>query len=333
MTAMARSLREGFGAVARHYGLVLLVLATNLGLALLLAIPFAVLVERDIAHTGASTSLMQGFDYEWWSRWDAQAKGFASDFGPDLVGIGFAFRNLDLLLRGQVPGGLFAGDAAPAASGPTENGGTGPDAAILGLGVLYLLLQIFLAGGLLAVFRAGGGWTVRGLFHACGFYFGRLFRVSLLALAATGVVFALNTPFAAWLDGLAREAVSERSALALSFGRRALLLLALVAAHMVSSYAKVIVVGEERRSALLAFVSSAGFCLRHLLAVLGQYLVVAGLGVLLLWLFSLADARLHVLGWRTQLVFLALAQAFMGVRIALRLGLLASQLALRRGAE
>ncbi len=314
---MVRSLRDGFRSLARNCGLVLLVLATNVGLALLLAVPFAILVERDLARTGASTSMMYGFDYDWWSRWDSQAKGFAADFGPDLVGIGFAFRNLDLLLQGQVPGGLFAADA-------------GPDAAILGVGVLYLLLQTFLCGGLLAVFRAPGGWTVRGLVHACGFYFGRLFRVSLLALAAIGLVFALDAPFASWLDSLAREAVSERSALALTLGRRAALLVALALVHMVSSYAKVIVVSEERRSALLAFVSSVGFCARHLVAVLGQYVVVAGIGLLLLGLFSVADAGLRVDGWKTQLVALALFEAFVGARIALRLGLLAAQLELRR---
>jgi hypothetical protein len=314
---MLRSLRDGFGSVTRHFGLVLLVLATNVGLALLVAVPFAVLVERDLAHTGASSSMLHGFDYDWWSLWSSHAKGFPADFGPDLLGIGFAFRNLDLLLRGQVAGGLFAADA-------------GPDAAILGLGLVYLLLQVFLTGGLLAAFRAGGGWTLRGLVHACGFYFGRLFRVSLLALAAAGLVFALQAPLAAWLDGMAGAAISERSALALTLGRRALLLLALLLVHILSSYAKVIVVGEERRSALLAFVSSAGFCARHLLAVLGQYAVVAGAGLLLLWLFSIADAGLLVAGWRTQLLALLLFQAFVAAHITLRLGLLASQLALRR---
>jgi hypothetical protein len=317
MTAVVRSLRDGFRAVARHCGLVLLVLATNLGLAVLLAVPFAFLVERDLAGTGAASGMMYGFDYDWWSRWDARAQGFAADFGPDLVGVGFAFRNLDLLLRGQVPGGLFAADA-------------GPDAAILGVAGLYLLLQTFLCGGLLAALRAGGVWTARGLVHACGFYFGRLFRVSLLALAAAGLVFALDVPFAAWLDGLAREAVSERSALALTLGRRAVLLLALVLVHVVSCYAKVILVSEERRSALLAFASSAGFCIRHPAAVLGQYGVVAGTGLVLLGLFSLVDTGLRVEGGRTQLVALALFQALVGVQIALRLGLLASQLALRR---
>ncbi len=316
---MVRALSAGFRAVGRNYGLVLLVLSTNLGLALLFAVPFARLVESDLAHAGASSNMMYGFDYDWWSRWDAQAKGFASSFAPDLLGTGFVFRNVDLLLRGQIPGGLFAA------------GAPGPDAAILGLGVLYLLLQIFLTGGLLGVLRAPhGGWTFRGLVHGCGFYFGRLFRVSLLALAAAGVVFALNAPFARWIDRLAWDAVSERTALVLVLGRQALLLVALVIVHMVASYAKVIVVANERRSALLAFLSSAGFCLRHLAAALGQYLVVAALGAAVLFVFGFLDAHLVVVGWRTQLPALVLFEAFVATRIALRLGLLGGQLELYR---
>ena len=197
---------------------------------------------------------MYGFDYDWWAQWSERQEGPPSALSPDILGTGFAFRNLELLLKGSLPAGLFArGDRGSL------------DPTILGVGALYLLLQVFLTGGLLGVFRApAGGWTVRGLLHGSGFYFGRLFRVSLLALAAAGVVFALNAPFARWVDGLAREAVSERTAIALTLGRHAVLLLALVLVHMVSSHAKVLVVREERLSSVLAFLSSLGFCARNL---------------------------------------------------------------------
>ncbi len=98
---------------------------------------------------------------------------------------------------------------------------------------------------------------------------------------------------------------------------------------MVSSHAKVLVVREERLSAVLAFLSSLGFCARNLFAALGQYVVVGAAGAALLVLFGALDARLAVVGWRSQLVALALFQAFVAARIALRLGLLASQLELQ----
>jgi hypothetical protein len=316
---MLRSLGDGFRGLARNHGLVLVVLASNLGLALVLALPFAGALRDDLAHTGASSAMMYGFDYDWWARFDGRARGLAAGFAPDLTGAGFALRNLDLLLRGALPGGLFSG-------------GRGADGTILGLGALYWLLQVFLAGGLVSVFRApSGGWTFRGLAHASGFYFGRLLRVSLIALAAAGLVFAAYAPLARWTDGLAREAVSERTALALLLGRAALLLAALAAVHMVASYAKVIVVCEERLSAALAVLSSAGFCARHLLPAAGQYAVVLALAVALLGAFGWLDARLAVSGWKSQLLALALFEAFVAARIALRLGLLAGQVELQQG--
>ena len=315
---MLSALRAGFRSLARNWGLVALVLLANLTFALALAVPLSMRLERDLAGRGASSAMMHGFDFEGWSEWSERQVGPSSALAPDILGAGFAFRNVDLLLRGALPAGLFA---------PGERSSV--DATILGVGALYLLLQVFLTGGVLGVFRAPrGGWTMRGLAHGSGFYFGRLLRVSLLALVAAGVLFALNVPVARRVDDLAREAVSGRTAAVLVLGRHALLLLGLVLVHMVFSYAKVLVVCEERLSAGLAVLSSLGFCARNLLAALGQYAVVAALGVVLLVLLGALDAPLTVVGWKTQLVALVLFEAFVAAKIALRLGLLASQVEL-----
>lgn len=330
---MLGALREGFRSLGRCWGLVLLVLGVNLALALVLAVPLAVQLEDDLAHTGASSSMMYGFDYEWWSAWSADQRGLPRSFAPDIFGVGFAARNLDLLARGSVPAGLFPEGGAEQGEGNGErrDAGGGIDPLILGFGLLYLLVQTFLTGGLLGVFRAPqGGWTLRGLVHGSGFYFGRLVRVSLLALGLAAVVFALNVPFARWVDGIGREAVSERTALALGLGRHALLLLALLLVHMVASFARVIVVLQERRSAALALLSSAGFCARNLRATLGQYAVVLVAAALLLASWAVFDVRFAVTGWKSQLVVLAVFQALLFARIGLRLGLLASQLELHR---
>ena len=315
---MLSALGAGFRSLAHNWGLVVLVLLTNLAFALVFAAPFAWELDKDLTRLGASSGMMYGFDYDWWAEWSEGQVGPSSAFAPDLVGTGFAFRNVDLLLRGALPAGVFA-----------AGGHLGVDSVVLGVGALYLLLQVLLAGGLLGVFRTPrGGWTVRGLVYGGGFYFGRLFRVSLLALLAAGLLFAANAPFSRWVDGLAREAVSGRTAVALTFGRYALLLLGLVLVHMVSSYAKVLVVCEERLSAGLAFLSGVGFCARNLLAALGQYVVVLALGVVLLALFGAVDARLAVVGWKSQVVALAFFEALVAGRVALRLGLLASQVEL-----
>jgi hypothetical protein len=313
---------------------VVLVFTVNLGLALVFALPLASELERELAHRGTSASMMYSFDYDWWSRWSEDQTGYTRSFAPDVFGTGFAFKNLSLLLGEHPPAGVLPRhDRRPsqgtAASLPPE--APALDLLIIAVAVLYLLTQIFLSGGLLGVFRAPqGGWTFRGLIHGSGFYFGRLLRVSLLAVGLVGIVFVVNAPFARWMDGLAREAVSERTALAIGLGRHVLLLAALVLVHMVASLARVIVVQEERRSATLALVSSLGFCARNLAATLGQYVVVLLLALLVLAAWAAVDARLVVLGWKSQLLTLAILQTFLVGRITLRLGLLAGQLELHR---
>jgi hypothetical protein len=294
------------------------VLATNVALALVLALPFAAALERELAHTGAAHQMVDSFDHDWWTRFEQRSGGSPTSFAPDVLGAGIALRNLDLLARGHVAGGLLA---------------EGADPAMLGVATAYALLQVFLAGGLLGVFRAPrGGWTFRSLVHGSSFYFGRLLRVSLLSVAAAAAVFAADRPLARTVSSMASEAVSERAALALHFGHAALLLLALVVIHMVSSHAKVLVVREERTSAVLAVASSAAFCLRRLVPALGQYGVVLALGALLLAAFAFLDSRLAVRGFATQLPALVLFELAVAGRIALRLGLLASQLELQERA-
>jgi hypothetical protein len=81
---------------------------------------------------------------------------------------------------------------------------------------------------------------------------------------------------------------------------------------------------------VLAILSSLGFCLRNALTVLGQYVVVIVTALLLFTLWAAFDQRFDVIGWRSQLVAFGVFQAFILARIALRLGLLASQLELHR---
>jgi len=326
------ALREGFGALRRNWGLVPLLLAVNVGLAALLAVPFARHLEAELRHKDAAAGMMYGFDYVWWSEWSERQSGWTRSFGPEVFGAGFSYRNLDLLLRGKLPAGLYRAGAPPQSTGRGDEP-LGIDPAILGLGLLYMLVQTFLAGGVLGVLRAPqGGWTVRGLLHGSGFYFGRMVRVAALALAAAYVLFRINAPLARWADRQALEAVSESTALAWSLGRHAVLLLALLFLHMLSSYAKVIVVLEERSSAVLAFVSSAAFCLGHLGRTWGHYLAIVAIGIATLVAFNGIDGLWETTGYKTQLPTFVLLELLVASRIGLRLALLGGQVALYRRA-
>jgi hypothetical protein len=330
---MLEAVVQGLRRVARSPGLVALLLAVNVSSAALLAVPLGRVLEMDLRHTDAARGMMQGFDFPWWSQWSDAQHGWTSSFAPDVFGVGFAFRNLDLLLRGFLPLALFAVREPESPGGGGAGGGEGSavDPVILTLGAAYLVLQTFLAGGLLATLRGPrGSWTVRGLLHGSGFYFGRFLRLALLVLALDFVLFRLNAPFARWADHRARETVSEATAQAWLLGRHALLLLAILWINMVSGYAKAIVVLEERASAALALLSALSFAVARPLRTFGHYLTVAALGVALLAVWNAIDSRWQPEGYASQVVTLVLAQGLMAGRIALRLALWAGQIVLLR---
>jgi hypothetical protein len=326
------ALADGLRRLAKSAGLVPLLLLVNLASAALLAAPLARTLESDLEHRDAAREMLHGFDFPWWSQWWDAQKGWTASFAPDVFGAGFAFKNIDLLLRGFLPVGLFVTrEPEPAGGAAAGDAGPGLDPVILAFGAGYLVLQTFLAGGVLATLRGGqGDWTVRGLLHGSGFYFGRFLRLLALVLLVDFVVFGLNAPLARWADHQAREAVSEVTAHVWLLGRHAVLLLALLWVNMVSGYAKAIIVLEERSSALLALLSAFSFALGRPLRAFGHYLSLAALGLALLVLWSVLDGLWATTGYATQLVTFLLAQALLAGRIALRLALWAGQLVLLR---
>jgi hypothetical protein len=327
-----RATAAGLRRAARAWSLGAFLLLLNVLTAALLAVPLAVMLEGDLREREAASGLMYGFDYAWWSHWADTRPGWPSTLAPEILGTGFAFRNVDLLLKGQLPLGLFAARSAEA-EGAATAAAPAPalDPVLLMLGAGYWLLQVLLSGGVLAHLRGPSGqWTFRGLLHGSGFYAGRFLRLALLVLLVDGLVFALNVSFARWVDHRARESVTDSAAQAWLLGRHALLLLALLLVHLVSSYARVIVVLEERRSALLALLSSMAFCVRHAFRTSAHLLAVVAAGVFLLALWGYLDGHWTATGYKTQAVTLLLAEGLIFGRILLRLALSAGQIDLYR---
>jgi hypothetical protein len=319
--------RRGLRRAGALWGLVLFLLLVNLLVAAVLAVPMAQSLREDLSQRGAASSMLYGFDYPWWAAWaDAHPD---TSFGPDIFGVGFAFKNLDLLLRGHLPGGFFALRERDDAAG--DEPAAVLDPTVLALGVAYLVLQMFLGGGVLAALRAPQPeWTARGLLHGGGFYFGRFLRLALLVLVVDAALFGLYGPFARWADMQAQEAVSERTAVAWLLGRHLLLLLALLGVHMVSSYARVLIVLEERSSALLALLSAVALCLGHFFKTFGHVLLMALLAVAGLAVWSLVDRHWVTTGYKTQLVTFVLLEGFVFLRIFLRVATLGGQVTLAR---
>ena len=317
--------RRGLRRAGALWGLVLFLLVVNLLSAAVLAVPMALTLRDDLSHRAAADNMLYGFDYPWWAAWaDAHPR---TSFSPDILGSGFAFKNLELLLGGHLPAGLFA---RPDPGGKPDEA-AGVESTILALGAAYLLIQIFLGGGILAALRAPqADWTVRGLLHGSGFYFGRLLRLALLVLLVDALLFALYAPVARWADAHAQEAVSERTAMVWMLGRHLALLLALLAVSMVSAYARTLIVLEERSSAVLALLSAAALCLAHFARTFGHVLLMAALTVAGLAAWTVLDRHWETTGYQTQIVTLLLLEGLVFLRIFLRVATAGGQVVLAR---
>lgn len=181
---------------------------------------------------------------------------------------------------------------------------------------VFWLLEVFFTGGLLAVLRApAGGWSLGACVRSGAFYFGRLLRVGLLALATAALVFGVLASLRFETDGLARQLAW---------------LAGLLVVHLLWSHAEVLVVSEDRRSAALALVSAAGFCWRNPLPAVGQYLLLGAAGLALLPLFAGVERHLAATGIHGQFQALLGIESLVLARLALRTALQAGQLELQQ---
>ncbi|MFQ5491713.1 MAG: hypothetical protein ACE5GE_13425 [Phycisphaerae bacterium] len=135
----------------------------------------------------------------------------------------------------------------------------------LGLGGLYLLMHVFLSGGIVATLADDRRLTSRRFFNRCGRFFWRfvrLFLLFLIVLAAIGAAYKFGLQ--EWIDDHKNNATTGREAIlwrALGLG---ILGLALTLVLIVFDYARIRTVIDGRRSMIRAVWASGLFCLRRM---------------------------------------------------------------------
>jgi hypothetical protein len=190
----------------------------------------------------AADSAAAGVNYDWMQEFSEQATGIGTTFKPTIIGVGAVLDNLS---------GFLDATARPI--------------TIIAAASVYVLLWIFVAGGIIDRYARDRATHAFGFFSSAGGFFFRFLRLAAAQWMVYAVLFGALHP---WLFGsvyprLTREMTQERSAFAV---RVALYIVfgALVAAGtMLFDYAKVRAVVEDRRSMLSAISSAAGFIQRN----------------------------------------------------------------------
>ena len=160
------------------------------------------------------------------------------------------------------------------------------------MGALYGLLNLFLSGGVLAVFAAEGGrFTPARFWAGCGAYFGRFVTLALLALPCYGA--AVVGYFIGWnVIGIA--VAKATTAGPMQIAKLALLFVFVLVCALINAifdYAKIAVVRHDGRALSAEVGRAAEFTLRRFGSAFGLYLTAAAIGLLgfgaLAWLRGL----------------------------------------------
>ena len=285
-------------------GLWLMTVASTLPLALLLR-------ESIIRHLGSSVAAdtaASGVNFDWWNEFLAQASGLSQTFVPAILGFAATLKNISTM--------------ADATTLPF----------VVGVVIFsYLLVSMFLMGGVLdrlARDRATGSY---GFFSACGMFFFRFLRLGLVAGIVYWLLFRSLHPllFDTIYTPLTRDLTVERTAFMYQVVLYVVFAAVLMLVNLWFDYAKVRMVVEDRRSAIGALNAALRFIRRHPGAALGLYLLNVLVFLVVLALYAVVAPGAEGGTW----VFVAflVSQIYIVLRIAVRLVFAASQIALFQG--
>ncbi|MBI3402878.1 MAG: hypothetical protein HY048_15800 [Acidobacteria bacterium] len=262
MTVLA-AWRDGARRVTRAPALLAGVWALTLLVSLPLTIALRGMLEQHLGHSLAAETAASGVNSDWMQEFSDQATGLGVTFKPTVIGAGAVLDNLSAFL---------------------DN--TTRPVVIVGAASAYVVLWIFVAGGIIDRYARDRATRAPGFFAASGVYFFRFLQLAVVQGIVYAVVFGVvhgwlfdrlypRLTHDVWVE---TTAFAYRAALYAVFG-------ALVAAcTVVFDYAKVRAVVEDRRSmpgaiagALRFIQRNAGAALLLFVANFAAFLIVVGL--------------------------------------------------------
>ena len=275
----------------------------------LVSLPLTLAIRSEIAgHLGnslAADTAARGMNYEWMREFSDQATGLGTTFRPTIVGFAAVLDNLSAYMDNVQRPALIA-----AASG------------------VYVLLWMFLSGGIIDRYTRDRAARTRGFFSACRAHFFRFFRLALVVFIVYGLLFGALHPwmFTRVYPRLVRDVNVERTAFMIRAGLYLIFGLLLAGANVVFDYARVRAVVEDRRSMLVAIATSVRFIRNNAGAALGVYLLNVVVFALVLTAYAFiapAGGGIGMMVWPTFII----GQIYIAGRLCVKLLFWASETA------
>lgn len=306
MATFVAAFRDGLARVRRAPVLLLGVFL----LTLLVTVAPGLVLQQSIAESFGNSrdaeAAVSGVSTEWWDRFGETATGLDRTLSPTIIGFGAVLDNVSRVLD----------------NGPQP-------LVVTGLVAAYLLVWLFLIGGILDRYARNRATRTAAFFSACGVYFARFIRLGILAGFGYALLFGvlhgwLFDDFYRWAI---RDLTVERSAFLLRVALYLLFGVIVVFWNVVLDYAKIRAVVEDRHSMLGALLAGWRFVVRHPGKVGGLYLANGACAVLVVGLYALV-APGGAGGGRVAWMGFLVGQIYVFARLAVKMLFYASQTAL-----
>jgi hypothetical protein len=239
-------------------------------LTLLVSVPLAAVMRGMVAqHLGrsqAADTAATGVNYDWMQEFQDQATGVGVTFKPTIIGFGAVLDNLSAFI-----------DNTPR------------PVVIVGAASAYIVLWIFVAGGIVDRYARDRATHAYGFFSTCGVFFFRFLRLAGAQWMVYAFLFGGLHPwlFERLYQRLIHEVAVERTAFLVRIALYLVFGIAVAGCTMIFDYAKVRAVVEDRRSMLGATVAAVGFIRRNTAAAVRLFLTNFALFAIVVGLYAL----------------------------------------------
>ncbi len=189
--------RHGIGRVLRAPAILAGVWVLTLLVSLPLALGLRSMLEQHLGSSLAADTAVSGVNYDWWQEFSDQATGIGVTFKPTIIGFGAVLDNLSAFVDNEHRPVVIVGAAAA-----------------------YVVLWIFLAGGIIDRYARERATRAAGFFAACGVFFFRFLRLAVVMGIVYGILFRYvhGWLFDTLYPRLVRDVTVERTAFFMRVG-------------------------------------------------------------------------------------------------------------------
>jgi hypothetical protein len=300
---------DGVRRVIHAPAILLGVWALTLCVSLPLALALRGMLAQHLGSSLAADTAASGVNYDWMQEFGDQATGLGVTFKPTIIGFGAVLDNLSAFL---------------------DN--TARPIVIVGAASIYVVMWIFVAGGILDRYARDRATRAYGFFATSGVFFFRFLRLAAVQWGVYAVLFGLLHP---WLFNrlyprITHEMSVERTAFMVRAAFYLLFGVLVAACAMIFDYAKVRAVVEDRRSMLSAIKESLGFIRRNSAAAVSLFAANFALFALAVGVYALVAPGGGGGGVSLWIGF-AIGQLYIVARLWVKLVFWASEIALFQG--